>query len=200
MNPKGILGTYVKSNNRCNIMNLPFNIQIPTKTQLINAMPVIAFIAIVVCAFLPVNNVLLIYIGLALGATCAIIFPYIREWKKSGETLKFTLEYLIPIIIAILIVVAGISYEELYLWILAETIGFPSIVAYGVAVIVAYGGKAMFIGLKNNIPFLGDFRLGSLGSIVETDVTISDKSNEIPPDNIHEEDDIQSDDTKPVMI
>lgn len=192
----------VETEDRCNVMNLPFNIQIPTKTQLINAMPIITGIVLVICAFLPVDNVLLIYIGLALGAFCASIFPYFREWKLSGEKLKYTLEYLVPIVTALLIVIAGISYEELYLWILAETVGFPPIVAYAVAVIVAYGGKGMFVGLKNNIPFLGELRLPVLKPVDITvdGVPMTDPPNDVEPEGLHEEDDVQPTDEQPTMI
>ena len=179
-----------------------------TKKQLIDAMPWIAIFVILAGAFIPVDIALKAYIGLAFGTAGAVLFPYYRKWKESSETLKFGLIYMIPLIIAVFVAISGVAFEEAYLWILAETAGWPSfmgLIVYGGMILVGYGGKALFIGAKNNLPFLEGYRLGSVIEhikIVIDEIKPEDTSSEIhppeeSPSDIHDADD---EDVPPAML
>lgn len=132
----------------------------PTKKQLIDAMPIIGLIIILLGWLIPVSEGTTFLIGLGLGTLGSVIFPFYREWKLNNEELKFSYVYLMPIIIACAIALFTLNTAELMIILNAEMAGYPAIVVYFGAVILGYGGKAMLVGLKNNLPFLEVFREG----------------------------------------
>lgn len=136
-----------------------------SKKQLIEAMPWIAIFILLAGAFAPVDEGILLLMGFFFGTCGAVLLPYYREWKMSSETLKFSLKYFIPIGVAIMVTFFGLAFPDIMNTLNTEMAGYDPRLLYFGAVILGYGGKALFVGILNNLPFLGILR--EFASIVE---------------------------------